>query len=240
MTWMVGLGAGGHARVVLEILQLVGNYELVGLLDPKPELLDSQVLGAFVLGDDGILPKLYSQGVRHALIGLGGTGDTKPRRQLYEKALREGFQPVDAIHPQAVVSPSAQMGIGLNVMAGALINSAAVLGDNVIVNTGAIVEHGCIIGDHAHIATGARLASAVRVGIGAHIGVGASVRQGITIGDGAIVGAGAAVVKDVEPGAVVVGVPAQVLKRRGSTMKDQSGSNPSGTDMDSTAEKATQ
>jgi sugar O-acyltransferase (sialic acid O-acetyltransferase NeuD family) len=210
---VIGVGAGGHAKVVIEILRLMGCYELVGLLDPKRELWDTEVLEVPVLGDDSILPELYNQGVRHAFIGLGTVGDTRPRRRLYEKVRRQGFQIVQAIHPQAVITSSVEIGHGPTIMAGAVINAAARLGDNVIVNTGAIVEHDCVIGDHVHIATGTRLASTVHVGEGTHIGLGASVRQCIRIGRNAIVGAGAVVVDDVPDNVVVVGVPARILKR---------------------------
>jgi len=213
MKRVVGLGAGGHAKVVIEILQLMGGYELVGLLDPKKELWNTEVLGVPVLGGDDLLPKLYKEGVRHAFIGLGTVGDTRPRRELYEKACSYGFQIVRAIHPQATVSSSAVIGDGPTIMASALINAAAKLGDNVIVNTGAIIEHDCVIGDHVHIATGARLASVVHVGNGSHIGLGASIRQCICIGRNAIVGAGAVVVEDVPDDVVVAGVPARISRR---------------------------
>jgi UDP-perosamine 4-acetyltransferase len=210
---VVGLGAGGHAKVVIEILRLMGGYELVGLLDPKRELWGTGILGIRVLGDDNLLPELYNQGVHHAFIGLGTTGDTRPRRRLYEKVHRQGFQVVQAIHPQAVIAPSVEIGHGPTIMAGAVINAAARLGDNVIVNSGAIIEHDCAIGDHVHIATGARLASTVYVSEGAHIGLSASIRQCIHIGRNAIVGAGAVVVDDVPDSVVVVGVPARTLRR---------------------------
>ena len=210
---VIGLGAGGHAKVVIETLRLVGGYELAGLVDSKRELWGTEVLGVPVLGDDSLLPRLYDEGARHAFIGLGSAGDTRPRRRLYEQACRQGFQIVPAIHPQAIISPSAQIGQGPTIMAGAIINAAARLGDDVIVNTGAIVEHDCVIGSHVHIATGARLASTVHVGDGTHIGVGAIVRQCIHIGRHSIVGAGAVVVDDVPDGVVVVGVPARVLRK---------------------------
>ena len=41
-----------------------------------------------------------------------------------------------------------------------------------------------------------------------------SILEGVKIGRGAIVGAGAVVTKDVEPYAIVVGVPARVLRYR--------------------------
>lgn len=212
MIRVIGLGAGGHAKVVIEILRLIGGFKLVGLLDPKEALWNTEVLGIPVLGDDNLLPKFYQQDVHYAFIGLGTIGDTRPRRRLYEKARNQGLQIVDAIHPQAVNSRSTEIGHGPTIMAGAIINTDAKLGSNVIVNTGALVEHDCVIGDHVHIATGARLASTVRVGEGTHIGLGASVIQCISIGRNSIVGAGAVVVDDVPDNVVVIGVPARILK----------------------------
>ena len=211
MVAVIGLGAGGHAKVCIEVLRLAGGFELVGLLDPKEALWNTTVLGVQVLGSDNMLVELRSQGVEHMFIGLGSTKDTQPRRVLYELALATGFRAVQTIHPRAVISPSAVIQAGPTIMANAVINASATLGDNVIVNTGAIVEHDCVIGDHVHIATGAKLASTVSVGNDAHIGAGATIRQGITIGTGAVVGAGAVVVDDVTAGTVVVGVPAKPI-----------------------------
>ena len=218
---VVGLGAGGHAKVVIEILNLAEGVEVMGLVDPKQDLWNTTILGVPVLGDDGLLCELSRQGVEHAFIGLGSVGDTVPRQRLYEKAVGLGFQIVQAIHPQAVISQFAQLGKGATIMAGSIINAAAQLGDNVIINTGAIVEHDCNIGNHVHIATGARLASTVAVGDGAHIGAGATVLQCVSIGQGAIVGAGATVIRDVAPWTVVVGVPARVLRIRKPDTSDR-------------------
>lgn len=216
MKRVVGVGAGGHAKVVIDILRLLGAYELVGLLDPNPELRRTNVLGVRVLGDDNLLPKMWSDGVRHAFIGLGAIAGTQHRRRLYEMVRRYGFEIVEAVHPQAVLAASADIGHGPTVMANAVIGAAARLGDDVIVNTSAVVEHDCVVGNHVHIATGARLAGSVRVGDGALIGLGACVRQSINIGRNSIVGAGAVVVDDVPECTVVVGIPARSLRKVGS------------------------
>lgn len=210
---VVGLGAGGHAKGMIEILQANEKFQLAGLLDPKKELHGTEILGVPVLGADELLTKLKLEGVQHFFIGLGGTGDNRPRKRLFEFALSHGMKPVDIIHSRSIVSPSAEIAPGTVIMAGAVVNACAKIGQNVIVNTNAVVEHDCEIGDHVHISTGANLASTVVVGNGVHIGAGAVVRQCISIGENAIVGAGAVVVKDVLPGQVVVGSPAKPLHK---------------------------
>jgi UDP-perosamine 4-acetyltransferase len=210
---IVGIGAGGHAKVLIDILRLQGQTEIVGLTDRNQQLWGTRVSGVPVLGDDNVLMTLLPD-VRGVFIGLGGAGDNSPRRHLYEHAIALGFEIVAAVHPKAIIANDSVLGRGTVVMAGAIVNSGARIGDNVIINTGAIVEHDCEIGNHAHIATGARLAGGVRVGEGAHVGVGASVRQGITLGETAVVGAGAAVVDDVPAGVTVVGVPARPMRSK--------------------------
>ncbi len=210
---VVGLGAGGHASVVIDILQTAGGCELVGLLDANPALWGATVLGVPVLGGDEMLPELRAQGVAHAFVGVGSIGDTKPRRQLYEKLCQQGFELVNAIHPQAVVARSAQMGQGATIMAGCILNPGVRLGVNVVVNTGSVIEHECRIGDHVFIGPGVRLGGSVEIEAGAHIGIGATVLQNIRIGEKAIVGAGAVVTRNVPGRTVVVGIPARVLKR---------------------------
>ena len=211
---VVGLGAGGHARVLIEILRYNKSYELIGLLDSGTELHGKNFMEVPVLGDDDLLPQVVKDGVQRFFVGLGGIGDNGPRRRLFDIAIKFGMKPVEAIHPQAVVSLSAELGQGVAVMAGAVINACVHLGENVIVNTGAVVEHDCKIGDHVHIATGARLAGEVCVGNNGHIGSGATVIQGILIGENTIVGAGAVVIKDVPQGVTVVGCPARIVGRQ--------------------------
>ena len=207
------IGAGGHAKVVLEVLLLEGRHAPAGFLEADQERWGERLMGVPVLGGDELLPEMKERGIFRFLVGLGGVGDLKPRAALYAAALEAGLKPVRAVHPRAVVSKEARIGPGTAILAGAVVNPGAFLGGNVIVNTGALVEHDCLIEDHAHIATGAILCGGVRVGPGAHVGAGAVVRQGLEIGAGALVGAGAVVVRDVAPGAVAVGNPARPLEK---------------------------
>jgi UDP-perosamine 4-acetyltransferase len=209
-TAIVGLGAGGHAKGLIEIVRLSQLSPLAGLLDARRELWGKDLLGIPVLGDDTLLDALLDQ-VGFFFVGIGGVGDARPRQRLFEWALARGIQPIQAIHPRAIVSGEAKLGVGVQIFAGAIIGAGAEIGTHAIINSGAIVEHDCRIGPHAHVGPGARLAGSVEVGRGAHIGIGATVREGVRIGAGALVGAGAVVVTEVPARATVVGVPARPL-----------------------------
>lgn len=211
---VVGFGAGGHAKVVIEMLRTDGRYEIAGLLDNDPALIGKDVLGAPVLGDDTIIKELENKGITNFFVGVGGAGDLSVRRRLFELAVEEGLKPANAVHPQAVVSPSATLGSGVTIMAGAVVNACAVLGENVIINSGAIVEHDCVVSDHVHVGPGACICGGVKVDGGALVGAGSTIRQGLKVGEGAVVGAGSVVVKDVSSNTEVAGVPARHLRNR--------------------------
>jgi UDP-perosamine 4-acetyltransferase len=206
------LGAGGHARVLIDCIRASGVAQIHGILDPERERWGQTMLDVPILGGDELMPRMADEGVRYFLVGLGSTGNSEARQRLFRMGRSQGLQALTVIHPACIHSVAAVIGAGSQLLAGSIVNVGAVIGENVIINSGAIIEHDCRIEDHAHVATGARLAGTVHVGMGAHIGVGAAIRQGITIGEAAIVGAGAAVVEDVPPWTVVVGVPARVLR----------------------------
>ena len=182
-TKVVGIGAGGHAKVIIDILSQFPDIEVVGLVELATRLFGEAVAGSLILGDDQLLPQLLAEGVGVAFIGIGGVGNNLPRAKSFERILSLGFDMINAIHSHAVVAKSARLGRGVCIMAGAVVNPAAEIGDNVILNTHCTVEHDCTIGDHVHIAPGATLSGAVQVGRLSHIGTGASVRQGIRIGE---------------------------------------------------------
>src|SRR5262245_65558779 len=85
MISVVGCGAGGHAKVVIEILRSMQEYEIVGLLDKQTELWGTKVLDVLVLRDDSMMAELKKRGIDHAFIGVGTVGDAQPRRELYER-----------------------------------------------------------------------------------------------------------------------------------------------------------
>ncbi len=197
------LGGGGHARVLKDILDLTPECEILGYTDLKP----NEDLGLKYLGTDDSLQKYSSRKVI-LVNGIGSVRLPQQRQQIFDTYVERGFEFLSVIHPQAIISRSAKLAMGAQVMAGAVINPGAQIGENVIINTRATIDHDCVIGAHTHIAPGVTLSGNVTVGAGSHIGTGATVIQGITIGEKTLVGAGAVVVKHLAGHVTAVGVPA--------------------------------
>ena len=206
---LVIIGAGGHGKVVLDIVRAAGRDEAVAFLDADPALAGTAVGGVPVLGAINVLPKLRGQGVRTAIVAIG---DNRTRLQYARHLVEQGFELATAVHPTAFVSPTARFGRNVVVAPQAAVVTEATIGDSVIVNTSAVVDHECEIGAGVHVGPGAHLGGRVRVGEGAFVGLGANILQCRTIGAFATVGAGAVVREDVPDGATVVGVPARVVR----------------------------
>jgi UDP-perosamine 4-acetyltransferase len=203
------IGAGGHGKVVLDIVRLSRRDNPVGFVDADESLTGTTVAGIKVLGDINLLGRLRRQGAGGAIVAIG---DNRIRRSYVEIVRQAGLSLVNAIHPSAVIAPSATLGVNVVVAAGAIINPEAQIDDSAIINTGAIVDHECRVGNAAHVCPGVVLAGRVTIGDGAFLGVGARVLPCLTVGRLAMVGAGAVVLEDVPPLATVVGVPARVIK----------------------------
>lgn len=193
------IGAGGHAKVVADILQLQ-NIPVLGYLDDNPARWGTQVLGKPILAS---LDRYHEFDVEGMVIAVG---DNHARKKIADQ-LKAHW--ANAIHPRATVAPSAQLGKGVVIAAHAVVNPDAQIGDHVIINTGATVDHDCIIGDYAHIAPGVHLAGRVTVHAGALVGVGTAIIPQRIIGAWSVVGAGSVVIRDVPDNATVKGVPAR-------------------------------
>lgn len=206
MTPIVILGAGGHGRVVQELIRALGIYEVVGFLDRgEPGLRPG---GVRVLGGDDMLPELHRHGVRHAFAAVGANA---LRERIGNDLRRMDMEQPSLVHPTAFLAPSARVSEGALVMARAVVGTDARLAPFAILNTGAIVDHDADLGIACHVAPGCALAGNVTVGARTLIGVGSSVRPEITIGADVVIGAGSAVVRDIEDGARVAGAPARPL-----------------------------
>lgn len=202
-------GAGGHAKVVADILRL-NNFQVVGFVDGVNfGRKDTDFYGSTVLGGDEVLVDLLCSGMNKVVVGFG---DNRLRVKVSERLSVMGFELLTAVHPNAVCAGDVKIGDGTVVASGAVVGPSSKIGRNVIINTQASLDHDCVVGDGAHVGPGAIVTGVVEVGEYAWIGAGAVIADHKKIGAHAIVGAGAVVVKDVHEAVVVMGVPARVAR----------------------------
>lgn len=204
MTPIVVIGAGGHAKVVIEAIRAEGRYDPVGVVAPTPPE-GGELLGVPWAGADDDLAQLRTL-APSAFVAIG---DNALRQRLAGRLIAAGFELPVVRHPDAVISPTATLGEGTIVMARAAVGPLAVLGPCCVVNTGAIVEHDNVIGTASHVAPGATLGGTVRVGDRTLVGIGTSVRPLCRIGNDVVIGVGSAVVGDIPDGITVAGAPAR-------------------------------
>lgn len=205
------VGAGGHALVLLDALAL-SRTAVLGLVDTDPALAGRQVLGFAILGGDEVL-RGYAPGTVRLVNAIASVGSMDRHRSVYERLRGAGYSFASVLHPSAIVSQHAVTAIGVQIMAGAVVQARARIGENAIVNTGATVDHDCSIGAHVHLAPGVTLSGSVQVGDETHVGAGATVIQGVRIGARSTVAAGAVVLSNVADGTTVAGVPAREVQK---------------------------
>ena len=190
------IGAGGHARSCIDVLEEENQFKIAGLIE-KGKSISNESLGYPVIGTDDNL-KVLRQQYKNALITVGQIKSPKIRIKLYQLLKELDFTLPVIVSSQAYVSKHAQIGEGSIIMHGVIINANAKIGNNCIINNRALIEHDAVIGDHCHIATGAIINGEVSVENETFIGSGAVTKQAISIGKNCVIGAGVVLKNDIE------------------------------------------
>lgn len=196
------LGGGGHAKMCIDIIRQMKTYKIFGIIDESLDI-GSEVLGVPVIGRDKDLNRLFIDGIRLIVNGVGAAQHHPEREKIYEKIKSIGFQLPNIIHPKAIIEPSAELGEGNQIMANAVVGSAAQIGNNCIINSGAVVSHDCILQDNVHIAPGAILAGSVNVGKNTLIGMGSTIYIGLNIGQNVTIYNGCNITRHVADSVIV-------------------------------------
>ena len=192
-------GASGHAKVILEILEMQ-NKKVKGIFDDNKnvtQLFDYSVQAYpndFDVINDEMIISIGNNSIRKKIsAGLDVTFGT-------------------ALHPFASISLRSKIGEGTVVMAGVIINADAQIGKHCIVNTNASIDHDCVIEDFVHISPNAALCGNVTIGEGTHLGAGTVIIPGVQIGKWCNIGAGSVVIRNIPDFSTAVGNPSRIIK----------------------------
>lgn len=204
------IGASGHAKVIIEVVEFNKQYEIFGLIDSFKEK-GGKLMNYEILGSEDIIPNLVKQGVTKGIIAIG---DNWTRYQLHAKIkkLAPDFEFVTIVHHSATISVSAKIGKGTAILAGVKINTHAQVGNFCILNTNSSFGHDCKMEDFSSIAPGVTVGGNVKIDFCTAISLGANIIQGIDIGKHSIIGAGSLIVHDVNDFKLIYGVPGKEIK----------------------------
>jgi len=192
---VIVIGGGGHAKVVINTLQLM-DCVIVGILDPKI-ISGSYVSGVKVLGDDKCI-KNYSAEEIVLANGIGMIPGNNIRWEVQAHYNAEGYDFLSLLHPSAIVAEDVKLNAGVQIMAGVVIQPGVEIGKGTIINTKTSIDHDCVIGDKCHLAPGVTLSGNVEIGTKSFIGVGSTIMQDVTIGTNCVIGACSIVSKDIK------------------------------------------
>ena len=213
MEKIIIVGAGQHCRVVLYNVKAQEAYQVACILDENEKCwgsyVDDIIVEPYKNFDKDILDSLRKKyRTNKFFIGFGAM---KFRKKVFEFFCEQGWEAVNVIHPDAVVSPTAQLGSGVLIESGCLVTPSPIIGDNVVINTGSQVNHDNVIEDHVYIASGVILSGGVIIGENTLLDDGVIVTLGSKVGKNCIIGAGAVVTKDISDNVVAYGSPCKVI-----------------------------
>jgi sugar O-acyltransferase (sialic acid O-acetyltransferase NeuD family) len=214
ITRLVIVGAGGHGRVVADIIDLLKKQiKLIGFLDDDIRLKGKIINNKPVLGRTRALRDIEYDEVVVTI------GDNILRKKLFFDILNYGNRFSTICHPNSIISPTVELGQGTQIIGGVVVNTGSRIGQNSIINTGCTIDHDNWIGDHVHIAPGVHLGGSVVIDDDTFIGMGVIVAPQCKIGKGCIIGAGSIVLKDISDGQFAYGTPATPQSRGEKTAK---------------------
>jgi acetyltransferase EpsM len=205
MKWLI-VGAGAQGRITLDILRSAA---------PQDEFLyadDDESRVGQLDGVEVVARRTLRLQPKDARV-IVAVGHNLVRLRLAAELAVAGWVFGNAVHPAAVVMPSATLGAGVTLCPGAILGSGARVGDHALINSGVVVEHDCVVEEGASISPGTRMGGRITVGRAAFIGTGVTLNPRVTVGAEAIVGAGAVVTRDVPPGMLAYGVPARMVRQ---------------------------
>lgn len=212
MKKIIVIGSGGHAKVVIDIIHEMNDYEIIGITS-KSLKSDTSFCGYPVLGEDNILNSFINDKNIFAAMGLGGYKDNYLRERVFRFVKGIGFNFINVVHPSANISKTVTMGEGNVFFPGVVVNTDVKLGNNIVVATGSTIDHETIVNDHVLISAGVTVGAYSVLEEGALLALGSKIISGVTIGSYSLVAAGAVVVNNIGQNQRVFGLPAKPVSK---------------------------
>lgn len=203
------LGRGGHAKVIIDMIEEGDSYNIVGVTDVNLEG-EKEFFGYPILGNDDVLPDFFKQGVKNVAVGIGGFTDNRLRKKLFDLAKSIGFSLPPIIHSSAIISKRSKIGEGTIIKRGVIVDTDVTIGTNNILELGAIVGHESKVGNHVLLSANVMISAYNIIEDDVFFAVASTIVSGARVCEGTLIGAGAVVVNDITQKGLYLGVPAKM------------------------------
>lgn len=207
------IGGGNQAHYTIDIINKEGKYNIIGIIDSIHDI-GSDRFGYKVLGRQEDIVKLKEQyNIEGGVISIG---DNWVRYYVSSQIKKQipNFNFVNAIHPSVIIGDNVQLGKGVVMMAGCIINPKSKIGDFTFFATGAQIDHDCNIKDYSSISAGSITGGYVTLGEFSAITLGVTIVDRLKIGKNTVIGAGSLILKDIPDNVLVYGNPARIVRTR--------------------------
>jgi sugar O-acyltransferase (sialic acid O-acetyltransferase NeuD family) len=205
---LIIIGASGLAREVFDLAYMcygyLPNFVVKGFLSDGPSNIND-------LGYPPVLAKVDDYEVQQDDRFFCAIGNVDDRKKTVEIIQSKGGEFINLIHPKAIMSPSAKIGIGIAIKAYSSVASDTFIGDFTYLQSSVILGHDVKIGKYCHLNSFSFLAGCVEVEDQVIINAGAKILQSKKIRNHSIVGMGSIVIRNVKPYTTVFGNPAKKI-----------------------------
>lgn len=205
---IVIIGSSSHAKVIIDIVEREGRYNIAGFLD-RYRKVGEQTLGYRVLGQEEDLPQLATKHALNGAIVAIGDNFIRSKEAARVREVCPGLPFVSAIHPNASIAKNVSVGEGSVIMAGVAVNPCCSIGRLCILNTSSSLDHDSVMEEFSSLAPGVTSGGNCRIGAYAAVGIGAILINGIDIGEHSVIGAGSTVLNNIASFKVAYGTPAK-------------------------------
>lgn len=209
MAMVLGVyGAGGAGKEVKEIAEELGQWDEIVFID---DTVSPDIFRGINRMPFDEFKERFTPLEAEIIVSLG---EPAYKVMLRKKAESFGYKLANVIHPMAWISPSAKMGRGITLRAGAIINADVEIGDGVTIMEYSVVGHDTVIEENVQIAAEVFIGGHCRIGKNSYIAVGVLVKENIKIGEDSVVGIGSVVARDIPDNVIALGNPARAMKHK--------------------------
>ena len=210
MKKLIVYGAGEFGSLIANVISYYEDYEICAYGDDSKSNKNLFVDGFPIYDEKRLLEYADENNIKNAISSIGNNYVRAEKYNLLKKA---GFKMISIVHPKALIDTNVNYGENVIIEMGTAIHTHSNIGNNVFLGGDALIGHHNKIGNHVLVGGNVSFGGSVVVEDYVSIGVGASIKPGVILGKGSVIGVGAAVIKDVDPGSIVVGVPAKPIKK---------------------------